>query len=306
MKWCFSLFFLVHLFCASAQNVEGYVPVDQYQLYYQVYGKKGKPVLLINGGPGFSCRYLDEFAERLAKDMKRPVISFDPRGTGHSLVQPISKRTVNLRNQIKDIEALRKHLNINKWDVIGHAYGGAIAMLYAEEYGEHVNKLVLSSSIGMNLDFVDPMLANLNVRLSMAQQEELNDIENARKQGTVTKSKFYKKRFDLLAEVYVYDKTKVEEARNLIQLETDFNLDINQLLWDEMKLYKYDVSKKMKQFENEVLILHGRQDVIGESVPLYSHDIFPNSTLVFFNKAGRYLWIDQPDLYFEHLEGFLN
>jgi len=179
-------------------------------------------------------------------------------------------------------------------------------MLYAKEYEKQVNKLVLSSSIGMNLDFVDPMLANLQTRLSAAQNEELSRIDEENEKGIISKAKHFKKRFDLIAEVNVFFKENVQTARDLIQLETDFNLDINQLLWEQMVETDYNVERAMKTFNKPVLILHGRQDVIGESVPIHSNSLFPNSDLVFLNEAGRYLWIDQPESYFQLLEDFLN
>ncbi len=306
MKGFLGVLFLLFSFTTFAQTEDGYVSVDEFQLYYKVYGTKGKPILLINGGPGFSSNYLDDLAAKMSKDMKSRIILFDPRGTGKSVVVPLNSKTVNLRNQIKDIEKLRQHLDIKSWDVIGHAYGGAIAMMYAKENKKHVNKLILSSSIGMDLSFVDPMLANLKARLSAVQNDELQKIEEEKEKGTLSKSKYFKKRFDLLAEVYVYFKENVQTARDMIQLETDFNLDINQLLWDEMNHIEYNVEKEMSSFDKPVLILHGRQDVIGESVPIDSHSIFPNSSLVFLNEAGRYLWIDQPDSYFKILDDFLH
>lgn len=306
MKSVLSLFFLLFATWGFTQTQDGYVSVDDFQLYYKIYGGKGKPVLLINGGPGFSSNYLDELAAEMSKDMKSKIILFDPRGTGKSIVDPINSRTVNLRNQVKDIEKLRQHLDIDSWDVIGHAYGGAIAMMYAKNNEKHINKLVLSSAIGMDLSFVEPMQANLKARLSGIQNEDLQTIAEEREKGILSKSKYFKKRFDLLAEVYVYFKENIQTARDIIQLETDFNLDINLLLWDELNHIKYNVKKEMASFKKPVLILHGRQDVIGESVPIESHAVFPNSQLVFLNEAGRYLWIDQPDSYFNILEEFLN
>lgn len=305
MKYWFSLCFIFIFSFGYGQKEEGFAPVGKYQLHYKMYKKKGKPILLINGGPGFSSNYLDDLAKQLSKDMKRTVVFFDPRGTGQSKVHPISKRTVNLKNQVSDIDALREYLGIKKWDVIGHAYGGAIAMLYVHKYPENVNKLVLSSSIGANLDFVDPMLSNLKVRLSVKRAEELSELAQKNLEGQLSGANFYKQRFDLLVDAYVFDKTKIEEARNMIQLDSDYNLHVNQLLWDEMKNLDFNIESKVEEIKKKVLLLHGHQDIIGESVPLHLHDLFPNSKIIFINEAGRYLWLDQPELYFQYLEEFL-
>lgn len=287
------------------QTDSGYLDIGEYKLYYKIFGDKGKPILIINGGPGFSSNYLDEFAQMMAVDMKRQVILFDQRGTGKTVVKPITKKTVSLKASLDDIEALRLHLNIKKWDIIGHAYGGALAMMYARDYPENINKLVLSSSIGMNFDFVDPMLANLKVRLSLMRQEELKELSQRQVEGKITPRQFYKQRFDMLAEAYVFDQTQVPKAREIIKHETDFNYEVNQVIWDQLKVYGYDLTEAMSKFNHPVLILHGRQDVIGESIPIFTQSIFPNSELIFINEAGRYLWLDKPEEYFSHLRKFL-
>ncbi len=306
MRYCILLVFLCLNVSLHAQEQTGYVSVDSIKLYYKVFGNRGKPLLMINGGPGFSSNYLDDFAQQLADDLKRRVVLFDQRGTGNTVVDKVTKRTVSLSSAVQDIDALRRHLRFKKWDILGHAFGGALAMLYVAEYSENVDKLILSSSIGMNFDFVEPMLANLKVRLSLKKQKELNDLNQQKVAGAVSDKQFYKQRFDLLADAYVYDQSKLEEARNMIKMDSDFNLSVNQVLWDQMVLYRYDVVDQMKHFGHKVLILHGRQDVIGEEVPLRMAATFPNAQLIMINQAARYLWLDQPELYFQSIAAFLD
>lgn len=303
MKFLLKLVFCVCSVSVFAQNETGLVQLKDAEIYYKVYGS-GFPVLLINGGPGFSSAYLDSMAQMIAVNKK--VILYDQRGTGNSKVDVFTKRSITLSKNISDIDALRKHLRIEYWDIIGHAYGGALGMMYAHKYPHRTRKLVLSSSIGLNLEFVEPMMANLKLRLNIKEMSELSEKNQAKVRSKNGDSEsFYKQRFDLITDAYVYDKSKIQMARDSHKQPNDYTLEVNQIIWDEMQMRDYDISNKMKEYQGEVLILHGRQDVIGESVPYFTHLTLPNSTLVFINKAGRYLWLDQPDDYFYHLNKFL-
>lgn len=298
-----SLAILVHL-SVFAQVKEGYITNKEAKIYYHIYGDKGKPLLLINGGPGFSSNYLIPVAKLLSKKYK--VILFDQRGTGKSTVPVMDKSNINLQNIIEDIQMLQDSLGIRKVNVIGHAYGGALAMLYASKFPKKVDKLVLSSSVGLNLDYVKPMIANLRVRLDQHEITELTAVDKALNENITGSRLLMKKRFDLVADALVYFKENIEVAKNMHLKPKDFVFEVNQIIWDEMKDSDFDLTSRMQSYKGEVLILHGRQDVIGESVPIITHMRIPNSTLIFINRAGRFIWLDQPDDYFKQLQEFLN
>ena len=295
--------YLLPCVCFS-QSEEGFITNKDAKIYYRVYGKKGKPILLINGGPGFSSNYLVDAAKILSSKYK--VIIFDQRGTGKSTVPVMRKSTVNISNNIEDIHMLQDSLNLKKINIIGHAYGGALAMLYASTYPKRVDKLILSSSVGLNLDYVKPMIANLRIRLGEKEVTELAAVDKALQSDLKGNKILMQKRFDLVADALVYYEENIQIARNMHQEENDFVFEVNQILWDEMKDSEFDLTEKMKKYDGEVLILHGRQDVIGESVPIITHLTLKKSKLIFINHAGRFLWIDQPDDYYKHLQEFLN
>lgn len=91
MKKILFLFFLCHL--AQAQN-EGYAPnADGSKTYYRLYGS-GKPLLVINGGPGMNSNGFETLAKKLSSD--RMVIIYDQRGTGKSKLQKRNSKTVSM------------------------------------------------------------------------------------------------------------------------------------------------------------------------------------------------------------------
>ena len=130
----------------AAQEVKhapgDYVTVNGKKLWYEVEGK-GDPILLIPGGPGNSHIYFHSWFSELAKDFK--VIYFDAYGRGKS-DRANSPDQYSFKGDVEDIEALRKALGFDKWDVLGHSYGGMVAQQYALDYPNSVNKLILVST----------------------------------------------------------------------------------------------------------------------------------------------------------------
>lgn len=111
-----------------------------HELYYEQVGNpKGKPVVFLHGGPGGGIhpdhrRFFDPNHYR--------IILFDQRGSGKST--PIAElRENDTWNLVKDIEALRQKLGIDKWVVFGGSWGSTLALTYAIKHTERVSALVL-------------------------------------------------------------------------------------------------------------------------------------------------------------------
>ena len=109
-------------------------------LYYEQCGNpNGKPVVFVHGGPGGGTdskqrRFFDPAAYR--------IVLFDQRGCGRSTPHAslVDNTTWHL---VADIEALRKHLRIERWQVFGGSWGSTLALAYAEKHPESVTELVL-------------------------------------------------------------------------------------------------------------------------------------------------------------------
>lgn len=111
-----------------------------HQLYIEQAGNpNGIPVLYLHGGPGSGC---SENHRRYFDPDKYRYISFDQRGCGRSIPAP-SIENNNCQNLIDDIEVIRKHLNIDKWLIVGGSWGTTLAMLYGMQYPNHVLAFIL-------------------------------------------------------------------------------------------------------------------------------------------------------------------
>lgn len=114
-------------------------------IHWEVSGNPaGKPAVVLHGGPGSGCspwwgRFLDPAAYR--------VVRFDQRGCGQSTPSAadpaIDLATNTTHHLIADIEALRRHLGVERWLVLGASWGSTLGLAYAERYPERVSELVL-------------------------------------------------------------------------------------------------------------------------------------------------------------------
>lgn len=127
-------------------------------LHFEAVGE-GEPVLVVHGGPGIP--YVNEWKGLKQLTKKNRFFYYHQRGCGKS-THPFDRfegsfyenmteleRTLGLGSQIADIERIRKILDQEKITLIGHSYGGFIATLYAAEFPQHVNRLILIAPAGV-------------------------------------------------------------------------------------------------------------------------------------------------------------
>lgn len=125
-----------------SQFNQGWLPVSpRHQIYYAEYGDPdGIPILSIHGGPGSQSKL--SHLEVLPPGVR--AILFDQRGCG--LSKPFGELKQNTtQNLISDMDKLRRHLNIDKWILVGNSWGSTLALLYAETYPQHTLGLGLRS-----------------------------------------------------------------------------------------------------------------------------------------------------------------
>lgn len=119
----------------------GRLPVTGgHELYFEESGNpEGKPVVFLHGGPGTGCeakqrRFFDPDAYR--------IVLFDQRGCGQST--PFASLAQNTTwDLVADMEALRAHLRIERWQVFGGSWGSTLALAYAQTHPRRVSELVL-------------------------------------------------------------------------------------------------------------------------------------------------------------------
>lgn len=129
-----------HLHSGQPAPLEGYVPVEQAQLYYRAIGQ-GHPIILLHGGPDFDHNYFLPDMDRLSDAFR--LIYYDQRGRGKSSGQV---QDASLQSDLQDLEGLREYLRLESMTVLGHSWGGLLAMEYAIRYPHRVSYLILMNT----------------------------------------------------------------------------------------------------------------------------------------------------------------
>ena len=119
----------------------GSLAVDaRHTLYFEQCGNpQGAPVVMLHGGPGAGC---SAKMRRFHDPAHYRIILFDQRGSGRSTPHAdlVDNTTWDL---VADIERLREHLGIERWQVFGGSWGSTLALAYAQAHPGRVSQMVL-------------------------------------------------------------------------------------------------------------------------------------------------------------------
>jgi proline iminopeptidase len=123
-----------------------------HQIYVEEFGNpEGKPVVVLHGGPGAGIsapmsRFHDPQAYRM--------VLFDQRGCGKST--PHAELTGNTTwDLVADMEAIRQHLGIERWQVFGGSWGACLGLAYAQTHPERASELIVRGIFTLQRQEID-------------------------------------------------------------------------------------------------------------------------------------------------------
>ena len=272
---------------------------DHVPISYRVYGT-GKPLLIINGGPGMNSDGFEGLAVSLSKDYR--TIIYDQRGTGKSVMKKVDSSTITMALMISDIESIRQQLGYAKWSILGHSFGGMLASAYATVHPDRIDKLILSSSGGIDLGLLSYFRESLNSKLTPAQLDSIAYWEGQIAAGD-TSHDARLARGRNLAPAYVQDPKYIPVIAERL---TQGNSTLNQLMWQDMRKINFNCARKLKSYTGPVLIIQGRQDIIRPETVEAAQSAFNHSSVVYMEHCGHYGWLDNPEVYFSAVKEFLD
>jgi proline iminopeptidase len=292
----FSLLFVSSLGLAQSP-VTGIVHTPDVDLAYEVYGapSSATPVIISNGGPGFSHTYLlqnDVFTTRLAHD--RQVVFYDQRGDGKSkLLNPSAAQDMDA--QVADLDAIRAKLGYQKFDLIGHSWGGLLAMGYASAHPEHIEKLILIDSAApawkQTLFLFGQVFPDVGAK-DKEIDEKLGKIPEAAKQH--------------LANYFSMLFYSQENHDRFLAGITDpgqnsaVNAAVNKAVAD------LDLNPQLPRFAFPTLVMHGRFDMnVAVLTAWKTYKAIPGAKIVIFAKSGHLPFYEEPDKFLQTLTSFL-
>ncbi|MDA0180585.1 alpha/beta hydrolase [Solirubrobacter phytolaccae] len=125
----------------STANETGYVPVGDLNVYYELHGEGGTPLLVLHGGLFDIDQQFGALLPALSADRRVIALDFQAHGRTNDIDRPLSIAAL-----AEDVVAVLAHLHVAKVDVFGFSVGGAVAVELGVQHPELVRKLVVSST----------------------------------------------------------------------------------------------------------------------------------------------------------------
>lgn len=289
-------------FSGDLYQEEGYKHVNGVDHFYRIVGK-GEPFVLLHGGPGMYHDELYPFFMEFAQSHQ--VIFYDQRGNGRSLMESVSTSNFNVELLVDDLDKLRQEFGIQKLNIIGHSWGGLLAMYYAVEHPENVKRLIIVSSAPVNTDLLIQCYERQIGMFSVEEWEYLQQLWDS-EEYLAGDPDVHNEAMRMAEGVLFYDKSRIDEYMEAAAFDsvTASNAVALNDLARQMKL-NIHVQDGLSKIQCPTLIIHSREDFIVPAAPQLANQLIPNSELVVLENSGHYPHVEVPGAFFAALERFI-
>lgn len=254
------------------------------------------PLVCVNGGLLFSHKLLWPALSPLAQ--RRQLIFYDQRGRGESSAPP-GVQAARLEHDAGDLAALRTALGYRRWDVLGHSWGGGIALLGAGQDQAGVRKLVLVDAVGPRSESWLPHLHDAALaRLAAPQRAVLQHIDPVTLlTGDPAAQSAYSRA------IYPAWFADPEMAQLFVPPRSESRT--GGAVAARLRREGYDWTPLVRAVQVEALVLHGADDLLPPSVARELVALLPNARLSIIPQAGHMPFWEQPEAFFGQVEQFL-
>lgn len=306
------LFFLGQALAQVDPNVfdkyEGsFISLNGNKIYHEVKGE-GEAIFFLPGGPGNSHDYMQANFGQYYKAKK--LVFFDWLGRGKS-DDANAYQKYSVDDDVAVIEALRKHLKLDKIALVGHSYGTVPAQAYAIKFPDRVSKIVLMNGFHSGAMW-QANCDSYNHYAKTHFPEKWQKVDSLRALGYLSSQEPLKSIYGNFPTKYIYyhntalqqnvPKTKYrgwshEVYTQIIGPDGDFDVSgsmINQ-----------DFRQQLKNIAAKTLIVAGRYD--GVSTPEFAiqyKKFMPQAQFEMFENSGHNPYLEEPQKFYKLFEDF--
>lgn len=294
------LFAFVSVTCTDRPAVEeGFVEVNGTSLFYKTMGS-GEPIVVLHGGPGFDHRQFLPYIWELAARHK--VILFDQRGTGLSS-GPIDSKSISIDSFIADIEGVRNAFGIERMNLLGHSWGGILAMHYGVRHPENLRSLVLCSTAASFESFGEMRETYEANRLpdDAALLQEIYSSDGFQNGDPQAVERFWRIYFKpYFADQELASRLDLQFTENSIMYGNEVAGHIFESIGE------FDLHEDLQAIRCPTLVIHGDADPMPVKYAEMIHDSIDGSELVIAEGAGHWLFVDATDTFTSSVLEFLD
>ncbi|MFI0714640.1 alpha/beta fold hydrolase [Streptomyces inhibens] len=271
---------------------------DGTTLAFHVVGE-GEPLLCLPGGPMRASAYLGDLGG-LSK--QRQLVMLDLRGTGDSGI-PVDPATYRCDRQVLDVEALRRHLGLDRVDVLAHSAAGDLALLHAARYPERIRtlSLITARARALGVDFtVEHRLEAAALRTAEPWFGSARDAFEAVWAGTATDADFD------AATPFFYGRWDAAAQAHAASEVAQCNEEAAEIYASSGAFEPAATRAAIAALRAPVLVLAGELD--GGPLPRIAAaaaQLFPQAELTVQPGSGHYPWLDDPEHFTRTVGTFL-
>jgi proline-specific peptidase len=287
-----------------ATTTEGTIPFRGYRTWYQVVGEMpapgGKPPLFaLHGGPGVPHDYLEDVAQ-LAEG-GRPVVFYDQLGCGRS-DHPDDSALWVMETFVEEVATVREALGLDQVHLLGHSWGGWLALEYTLRGAAGLASLILASTCASL-----PAFAAETRRLKDSLPPEVREvIDQHEAEGTTDDPAYVEATMAYYTKwLCRLDPFPDHVMRSLSNLSQDVYGTMQGPEWDVTgNLRDWDVTDRLGELELPVLVTSGRYDEMTPALvePLVTG--IRGAEHVVFEQSSHFAMVEEPDRFREIVESF--
>jgi len=265
-------------------------------------------VLLLNGGPGATHEYFECF-ENFLPEEGIEFIYYDQLGCGNG-DNPNDISMWDLARYVEEVEQVRIALNLNKdnFYLLGHSWGGILAMEYSLKYQNNMKGLIISNMMSSCPEYgkyADDVLAkqmNPEVLAEIMKIEADKDFSNPRYMELLLPN-FYEKhilRFPAKDWPEPVNRSFAKMNQSLyvtMQGPSEFGIS--------GKLENWDRTNELKNITIPSLVIGATHDTMDPKFMEKMSTLLPKGSFLLCSKGSHMAFYDDQKTYFSGLISFL-
>ena len=274
----------------------GFVAVDHARLRIRIVGS-GPPIVVLHGGPDFDHCYLLPELDHLAEDFR--LVYYDQRGRGES-ADGVRPEDVTLTSEMADLDAVRRHLKLEAIAVLGHSWGGVLAMEYATRHPHHLTHLILMNTAPASHHDAEAFRWYLRSIRPVGEIEAMHALAESvafRAGDLGAELDYYRMHFrpalvstDQLDRVIPRLRAHFTPARVLVARAIEARLYL-----DTWSSPTYDLLPRLRHLAVPTLVLHGERDFVPVALAEHIADAIPDALLVVLPGCGHFSFLETPN-----------
>lgn len=275
---------------------------DGVRLFYRKVGTGMNLIVLLHGGPGSNMNAVWLDLEPLAN--KRTILMYDQRGGGRSeIIKDANK--LKYTDHIRDLEAVRRHLGLERMVLVGESWGAGLAALYAMEHPTRVSRLLLLGPLPPSRALMTRRFEKTDERMDFSKRlaEFRRALPAARDPIALCREFFLAYRAALFFDQAAASKRRgsscdapPEGVRNyMVVNDATFG-----------SLGDYDFVPKLRQLRIPTLIVEGEQSIPTLDSAHTWAEAMPNARLLLIPNSGHFPQVEQPSIFFAAVDRFLS